>query len=230
MIVRNEEAVIERCLRSCQPVLDAICITDTDSRSEDKTKQIIKSLAEEGPRRLDSCEKNWLPHLNDRGELEFIYLHEPYTLVRFPRRFYRAGAREEELKNLKANPNSVLKCENVQQEQLAFFCGDLRGGACPFPIKGGYLGVVHELIIRPNRRVYLHRFAWYSADEGGHLQLRRISAPFYFCDRQVEYVCGACLSVDEQSVIISLGIDDREAYLVTIPRDNVLGLPGLQGT
>ena len=83
---------------------------------------------------------------------------------------------------------------------------------------------VHELIARPDRRVYLHRFVWYSADHEGHLQLDKISAPFYFCDRQVEYVCGACLSVDEQSVILSLGIDDREAYLVTIPSDNVLGL------
>ena len=44
MIVRNEESVIERCLRSCQPVLNAICITDTGSRREDKTKKIIRNL------------------------------------------------------------------------------------------------------------------------------------------------------------------------------------------
>ena len=195
-----------------------LCALDPE-RALITSKQVL-----EGPRPLDSREKNWLPHVNDLGELEFIYLHEPYTLLRLPHRFYQSGTREQESRSLRAHRNSVLKCEIVQQQEVPFFCGHLRGGACPFPFQGGYLGVVHELILRPDRRVYLHRFAWYSADDRGHLQLSRISAPFYFCDRQVEYVCGACLSVDEKTVIVGLGIDDREAYLVTIPSDSVLGL------
>ena len=47
MIVKNEGTIIERSIRSCQPVLDAICITDTGSRKEDRTKDIITALGEE---------------------------------------------------------------------------------------------------------------------------------------------------------------------------------------
>lgn len=42
MIVKDEEKVIERCLRSCKDIIDTYCITDTGST--DNTKQAIKTF------------------------------------------------------------------------------------------------------------------------------------------------------------------------------------------
>ena len=42
IIIKNEDAIIERCLTSILPLVDAICITDTGST--DNTPQIIKDF------------------------------------------------------------------------------------------------------------------------------------------------------------------------------------------
>lgn len=50
MIVRNEEAVIERCLRSVLPFIDYWCIVDTGST--DRTKNMILDILNHKPGRL----------------------------------------------------------------------------------------------------------------------------------------------------------------------------------
>ena len=42
MIVKDEEHVIERALKSCYKMIDSYCIVDTGST--DKTKEIIKTF------------------------------------------------------------------------------------------------------------------------------------------------------------------------------------------
>ena len=48
MIVKNEEPVIERVLRSCLPIIDGYCIVDTGST--DKTKEIITDFFSKHPK------------------------------------------------------------------------------------------------------------------------------------------------------------------------------------
>ena len=41
-MIKNEEKIIERCISSVLPIIDAICVTDTGST--DNTQQIIKDF------------------------------------------------------------------------------------------------------------------------------------------------------------------------------------------
>lgn len=56
MIVKNEEAVIERCLRSVLPFIDCWCIVDTGST--DATKDIVNRVLKEKPGKL--YEQEWV--------------------------------------------------------------------------------------------------------------------------------------------------------------------------
>ena len=51
MIVKNEEAVIGRCLESVQGMVDEIIIVDTGS--EDRTKEIVERYTEK------ICDFSW---------------------------------------------------------------------------------------------------------------------------------------------------------------------------
>jgi hypothetical protein len=76
---------------------------------------------------------------------------------------------------------------------------------------------VHEAVKRQGQdsvaeRVYLHRFVEYDAD----FRLR-LSLPFVFAHKGVEFVCGMTAAHGGGDLIIGLGIEDREAYLARIP-------------
>ena len=55
LIVRDEEAVIERCIRSCLPIVDSWCIVDTGS--VDRTMEIIRETLKDVPGEL--IEEPW---------------------------------------------------------------------------------------------------------------------------------------------------------------------------
>jgi len=55
LIVRDEEAVIEGCIRSCLPVIDSWCIVDTGS--VDRTMEIIRDVLKDVPGEL--VEEPW---------------------------------------------------------------------------------------------------------------------------------------------------------------------------
>jgi hypothetical protein len=86
-------------------------------------------------------------------------------------------------------------------------------GPLPWPRRGsGWLVLVHEVIHRPER-LYVHRFAEYDAA----FVLQRVSRPFVFTHPGVEFACGMTFAHDEDAVIVSFGIEDREAHLGRIP-------------
>jgi predicted GH43/DUF377 family glycosyl hydrolase len=65
MIVRNEEAIIERCLRSVRPLIDSWVICDTGST--DSTREIVAATLEAVPGQLH--ETPWINFGHNRTEL-----------------------------------------------------------------------------------------------------------------------------------------------------------------
>jgi glycosyltransferase involved in cell wall biosynthesis len=90
---------------------------------------------------------------------------------------------------------------------------DLRGGTQIVMFRGGWLSVVHEARQLPGsaKRYYWHRFVWY--DDKGALQ--RMSEPFVFNDRVIEFAAGMTW-LDASRLVISYGFKDEEARLGTI--------------
>ena len=78
MIVKNEAPVIERCLRSAKPLVDAWAISDTGST--DGTQDIIRNFMRDLPGEL--IERPWVDFATNRNEaLELAKTHGDYALV-----------------------------------------------------------------------------------------------------------------------------------------------------
>ena len=90
----------------------------------------------------------------------------------------------------------------------------LRGGAA-IVFEDGYLCVTHEVIEANEGRIYLHRFV--QLDEG--FNVIGVSAAWVFSKPGIEFCCG--LAQDEDSLILSYGIDDCEAWIARISLDEV---------
>ena len=79
----------------------------------------------------------------------------------------------------------------------------------------GWLGIVHEAHVyldRPHKRYYSHRFVWY--DE--LFRLGRVSQPFFFKDKVIEFVAGLTKHPETEDLIISFGFRDCEAWLARV--------------
>lgn len=94
------------------------------------------------------------------------------------------------------------------------------GGGQVIPFDAGWVAIVHEARPDPTngKRFYQHRFVWF--DETYTLQ--KVSLPFVFFDRQIEFAAG--LARKDGKVIVSFGVLDREAWLATIAEDEVRAL------
>ncbi len=150
----------------------------------------------------DRVQKNWLPYV-DRGEpdrLRAIYGYDPITVLRLdPRR----GSYEAAL-----------------TVDLPVDARCWRGSAGPlwWPTAGSRRVVlVHDAVRRQGpdgvwERVYLHRIIELDAS----WRLTRLSKPFVFAHHGVEFACGMVKSC-EGDVLITIGIEDHDAYICRIP-------------
>src|SRR4030095_13000928 len=77
------------------------------------------------------------------------------------------------------SPNTVTKTE------ASLHVGDISGSSQLIPFWHGFLAVTHEASDDPrtHKRTYWHRFAWFNEDG----KLRRLSLPFVFFERQIEF-------------------------------------------
>lgn len=107
----------------------------------------------------------------------------------------------------------------VTKSPCPVYCGEISGGSQAIPFKNGYIAVVHEASVDPtnNKRTYWHRFAWFNKD----MDLRRVSLPFVFFDRQIEFCCGLAYHPDRNSLIISFGVRDAEAWVAKVSIEEV---------
>jgi hypothetical protein len=143
-------------------------------------------------------EKNWMP-VAGASPLRFVYTPAPTILLRFDE-----GA-------------SAVVPEFIQPAPL--IARRFSGGAQVVPHDGGHLGLIHEAArFDDGNRLYLHRWVWFDAE----WRLARLSPPFVFHDRGVEFAAGLARRGDD--LIISYGVWDREAWLATVPASHVESL------
>ncbi|HAX24416.1 MAG TPA: hypothetical protein DCX80_05200 [Chloroflexi bacterium] len=141
-------------------------------------------------------EKNWVPFIHD-GRLLLLYSSDP-TLV------------------LEPDPENG-QCRVVHQAPATVDLSLFRGSSQLIPVGGRYLYTIHEVAIVGGHRVYLHRFV----EMDSSFVITRVSRAFNLTQVGVEYTCGMCLSHDEQSVILSCNWEERESWLVPVPRSAV---------
>jgi hypothetical protein len=141
-------------------------------------------------------EKNWMP-FTDGGTLHFVYGLDPPAVLRWD-----AGAAA-------ATVVAGYPCRER---------GRYRGGSQGVEVDGGWLFVVHEAAGWGAHRRYLHRFVLLDAEH----RLAGVSPPFTFAHEPIEFCAG--IAPRGGDLVLSFGIDDQEAHLVVVSRDEVIEL------
>jgi hypothetical protein len=92
--------------------------------------------------------------------------------------------------------------------------GNVSGSSQLITWSNGFLAVVHEAYVDDYaRRHYVHRFAHFDRD----LNLQRLSLPFHFDARQIEFCAGLSWHGDRTNLLISYGVRDEEAKIAYVP-------------
>jgi predicted GH43/DUF377 family glycosyl hydrolase len=141
-------------------------------------------------------EKNWMPFV-DGGALHFVYGLDPPAVLRWD-----AGA-----------ASTTVVSGDPGRER-----GRYRGGSQGVEVDGGWLFVVHEVTGSGALRRYVHRFVLLDAEH----RLAGLSPPFTFAHEPVEFCAGIALRGGD--LVLSFGIEDQEAHLVVVSRDEVMEL------
>jgi glycosyltransferase involved in cell wall biosynthesis len=145
----------------------------------------------------ERCEKNWLPFFKNK-RLHAVYSHEPFVVY-------------------SVDEKTGMCTEEVRYEPSHRF-NRFRGSARPIPFDDGYLSLVHEVIFPGgNERIYTHRFVYLDK----RFVVTKVSRPFTFQHPGVEFSCGMTLDHDEKNLIIGCGIEDKEAYLISVGVETV---------
>ena len=76
----------------------------------------------------------------------------------------------------------------------------------------GWLALIHEARVKDGKRLYWHRFVWF--DESN--RLRGVSRQCFFNKKGIEFAAGLAWHPDGQRLLISYGVDDREAWIATV--------------
>lgn len=144
---------------------------------------------------LTQCEKNWLPFMKE-NELYIIYGYDPFIIFQ-------------------VNPKDG-SYKTLVEYTTSYDFSRFRGSAPPVKFDGGYLLMIHELVLYPDRH-YLHRFLYLDKN----FKIERISKPFFFLHKGVEYCCGMTLDHEGKTCIISIGSEEREAFLLFVNLDTI---------
>jgi hypothetical protein len=91
----------------------------------------------------------------------------------------------------------------------------LRGGAVVL-FEGAFLAVTHEVVESNESRIYLHRFVRLSPD----LRVTAVSHAWVFTHHGIEFCAG--MAVQGGHLVLSYGVEDREAWVVRVPVEQVL--------
>ncbi|TPK53356.1 hypothetical protein FJ546_30335 [Mesorhizobium sp. B2-4-19] len=148
-------------------------------------------------------EKNWMPQVKPgtvgggAGALQFIYLCDPTRIV------------DERGSTLSETPPAIA-------------AKSFRGGTQLIAFAGGWLALIHEVQWRAaeKRRYYLHRFVWF--DEAN--TLRKVSRPFFFDKKGVEFAAGLAWHPDDRRLLISYSVTDSESWIATVDEAEVRSL------
>lgn len=173
----------------------------SDERSQ-STINVEKLIPLKGPN-PERCEKNWLPFVKDH-ELHVIYSYDPFIVYK----------PKIENNNSQINENVPVIKYNSSLDLTRF-----SGSASPIPFDDGYLLSVHETLYE-DQRIYLQRFVFLDED----LNITKISKPFIFFHKGIEYCCGMAIDHQEKQLLMTIGIEDREAYFCKVDLSTVRNL------
>jgi tetratricopeptide (TPR) repeat protein len=139
------------------------------------------------------CEKNWLPFVHE-GQIHVIYSYDPFLIYRI-------------------DPETG-KCETKLHTHTGLDLSRFRGSAPPIPWGDGYLLLIHEVVFQENEeRMYLHRFLFLDQQ----FALKSLSDPFYFLHKGIEFCCGMQIDHTDQNLILTIGVEDHDAYFCRVP-------------
>ena len=151
----------------------------------------------------DRIQKNWLPFVC-QDQVFFVYNYSPVIILKF----------------------DPIRCtvEKHVEFSVPVNSTNWRGSCGPIIIPNyGSLILVHEVCDKPEGRHYMHRFVLFNYNFTEYV---KSSDLFYFKhDCGVEMSIGMAISPaiqnSEQTVYITLGVEDREAWMVTIKLEDL---------
>ncbi len=167
------------------------------SQSSDKLIDVETLLPIQGPHPT-GVEKNWLPFVKD-NELYILYGYDPFIIY-------------------KLNKNNGA-CETVVQYNPSYDFSRFRGSAAPIEFDDGYLVLIHEVVFESGR-YYLHRFLYLDKN----FNVKKVSKPFTFMHKGIEYSCGMTLDHSGKTCIIPIGYEDQKAYLLFVDLNTIRAL------
>ncbi len=148
---------------------------------------------------VSAHEKNWMPVQAGGQDLFFVYSIAPTVVVK-----------------LDLATHQVTR---VTRRRAPTVADDLRGGGQVLPVAGGWLAIAHEAVqLERGDRVYTHRWVWFDAG----WRLRRVSPGFFLRERGIEFAAG--LARDEESLLVTFGVGDAEAWLGRVSLAEVMAL------
>lgn len=141
-------------------------------------------------------EKNWMPVIDRRN---ILFMYRPGAVV---------------------NPTGDIIYDN----QPTIAVDKLSGGSQLIFWEGGWIGLVHEAYMDPahgySKRYYQHRAVWYDDD----FVLRKVSMPFWFEQRQIEFCAGLCRHPRQNEFLISYSTNDAIAKIGSISDNDMRDL------
>jgi predicted GH43/DUF377 family glycosyl hydrolase len=139
-------------------------------------------------------ERNWMPRI-DGDVLQFIYLCDPTLVV---------------------DENAHI----ISSEIPVVAADQFSGGSQAIAFNEGWLVLVHEVRRGANfaKTAYQHRFVWFDRAN----RLRRLSRPFYFNQKGIEFAAGLAWHPDGERLLVSYGVGDQEAFIGTVNAAEVI--------
>lgn len=175
----------------------------TDGRCRVGTADLdVESATLSGLRVLDGIhmqehEKNWMP-IEGRGGWLYAASHDGHVVT------------------VDNHPDLPGGYQVARRSTAPPIAAQFRGGSQLVPAGSGWLGLVHEVAFVDGQRAYEHRWVWFDAA----LRLRRMSPWFAFqAKQQIEFAAGLARCGDR--LVVSYGVRDAEAWLVTVKEDDV---------
>ncbi len=140
-------------------------------------------------------QKNWMPFVDEHG-LGWVSRCDPILVLRFN--------------------SSQGQAQEWRRWRPTLSLDLLRGSSQLVPWGQGWLCVVHEMQQRFDP-FYLHRFVEFDSA----FSIAAITDPFYFERLGIEFCAGLCRDPHSDSLLVSLGIEDRKAVIGRISEKNI---------
>jgi hypothetical protein len=157
------------------------------------------------------------------ARLEGITISKYYEMLRTPRLYEKNWAAitvPGEPLRFMYHPGHVVdsKGRDIVVHPSQWEVGPLNGGSQLVKVHIGWLAITHEARFIPGTqlRYYMHRFVAYDEE----FKVFKISVPFYFREKCIEFCAGMCSSFKKstgnEELVISFGFKDAEACIGTV--------------